>query len=73
MIFISTYSCVDSCPSQKSVQALQALDQQKQAAQADLKPLLSTDPSTSALQLKLGGASNKHDNTAALADLYAKK
>ncbi|TNM86147.1 hypothetical protein fugu_008418 [Takifugu bimaculatus] len=58
---------------EKSVQALQALDQQKQAAQADLKPLLSTDPSTSALQLQLGGASNKRDNTAALADLYTKK
>uniref|UniRef100_A0A3B4V7J6 Envoplakin a n=1 Tax=Seriola dumerili TaxID=41447 RepID=A0A3B4V7J6_SERDU len=55
--------------------ALKALEQQKLAAQADLQPLLSTDPSgtSSALPLKLSAANNKHDSIAELADLYTKK
>ncbi|MEQ2191167.1 hypothetical protein XENOCAPTIV_022643, partial [Xenoophorus captivus] len=48
--------------------------QEKQAAQADLQPLLSKDPSvtSSGLPLKLSAASNKYDSLAALADLYSK-
>uniref|UniRef100_A0A665XA62 Desmoplakin SH3 domain-containing protein n=1 Tax=Echeneis naucrates TaxID=173247 RepID=A0A665XA62_ECHNA len=56
-------------------EALKALEQQKKAAQADLQPLLSKDPSStsSALPLKLSAASNKHDSVTELADLYTKK
>ncbi|XP_061584772.1 envoplakin-like [Cololabis saira] len=55
--------------------ALKALEQQKQAAQADLQPLLDQDPNgtSSGLPLKLSAASNKYDSLAALADLYEKK
>ncbi|XP_072239613.1 envoplakin a [Leuresthes tenuis] len=55
--------------------ALKALEQQRQAAQVDLQPLLSKDPSgtSSGLPLKLSAANNKHDSIAALADLYNKK
>uniref|UniRef100_A0A3Q3F1P3 Envoplakin a n=1 Tax=Labrus bergylta TaxID=56723 RepID=A0A3Q3F1P3_9LABR len=55
--------------------ALKALEKQKLAAQADLQPLLSKDPSvtSSGLPLKLSTANNKHDSIAALADLYNKK
>ncbi|KAG8014466.1 Envoplakin [Nibea albiflora] len=57
---------------EKAAKALQALEQQKLAAQADLQPLLSSNTS-SALPLKLSEANNKHDSIAALADLYNKK
>uniref|UniRef100_A0A3B5B1W9 Envoplakin n=1 Tax=Stegastes partitus TaxID=144197 RepID=A0A3B5B1W9_9TELE len=59
----------------KEQEALKALEQQRQAAQADLQPLLSKDPSgtSSALPLKLSAANNKYDGIAALADLYNKK
>uniref|UniRef100_A0A8C5GYT5 SH3 domain-containing protein n=1 Tax=Gouania willdenowi TaxID=441366 RepID=A0A8C5GYT5_GOUWI len=55
--------------------ALRALEQQRKAAQADLQPLLSKDPSgtSTGLPLKLSAANNKYDSIAALADLYAKK
>uniref|UniRef100_UPI0037E7C470 envoplakin a n=1 Tax=Semicossyphus pulcher TaxID=241346 RepID=UPI0037E7C470 len=60
---------------EEAARALKDLEQQKQAAQADLQPLLSKDPSgtSSALPLKLSAANNKHDSIAALADLYGKK
>uniref|UniRef100_A0A668AQN9 Envoplakin a n=1 Tax=Myripristis murdjan TaxID=586833 RepID=A0A668AQN9_9TELE len=59
---------------EKAAEALKALEQQKAAAQADLQPLLSNDPSTSsALPLKLSAANNKQEGIAALADLYTKK
>ncbi|XP_070770595.1 envoplakin a [Enoplosus armatus] len=60
---------------EQAAKALKALEQQKLAAQADLQPLLSKDPSgtSSALPLKLSAANNKHDSIAALADLYNKK
>ncbi|XP_054459877.1 envoplakin a [Anoplopoma fimbria] len=60
---------------EEAVNALKALEQQKQAAQDDLQPLLSKDSSStsSALPLKLSDASNKHNSIAALADLYTKK
>lgn len=63
------------CFLQKAASALKALEQQKLAAQADLQPLLSKDPSgtSSALPLKLSAANNKHDSIAGLADLYTKK
>ncbi|KAI3353015.1 hypothetical protein L3Q82_019597, partial [Scortum barcoo] len=60
---------------EEAAKALKALEQKKLAAQADLQPLLSKDPSgtSSALPLKLRAANNKHDSIAALADLYSKK
>ncbi|XP_071360626.1 envoplakin a [Trachinotus anak] len=60
---------------EQAANALKALEQQKLAAQADLQPLLSKDPSgtSSALPLKLSAANNKHDSIAELADLYTKK
>ncbi|XP_049425847.1 envoplakin a [Epinephelus fuscoguttatus] len=58
---------------EEASRALKALEQQKQAAQADLQPLLSKDPSNSALPLKLSAANNKADSIAELADLYTKK
>ncbi|KAM8771445.1 envoplakin a [Acanthopagrus schlegelii] len=58
---------------EQAAAALKALEQQKQAAQADLQPLLSKDATSSALPLKLSAANNKHDGIAALADLYTKK
>ncbi|XP_040891629.1 envoplakin a [Toxotes jaculatrix] len=60
---------------EEAAKALKALEQQKLAAQADLQPLLSKDPSgtSSALPLKLSAANNKHDSIAKLADLYNKK
>ncbi|XP_029357733.1 envoplakin a [Echeneis naucrates] len=60
---------------EEAIKALKALEQQKKAAQADLQPLLSKDPSStsSALPLKLSAASNKHDSVTELADLYTKK
>lgn len=63
------------CCSQRAAAALKNLEQQKLAAQTDLQPLLSQDPSgtSSALPLKLSAANNKHDSIAALADLYGKK
>uniref|UniRef100_A0A3Q3KS23 SH3 domain-containing protein n=1 Tax=Monopterus albus TaxID=43700 RepID=A0A3Q3KS23_MONAL len=56
-------------------QALKALEQQRQAAQANMQPLLSKDPSgaSSALPLQLRAANNKYDSIAALADLYTAK
>lgn len=48
------------------------MEQQKQAAQADLKPLLANSTS-SALPLQLSAANNKQDSIADLADLYNKK
>uniref|UniRef100_A0A3Q3WRL3 Uncharacterized protein n=1 Tax=Mola mola TaxID=94237 RepID=A0A3Q3WRL3_MOLML len=58
---------------EKTAKTLKALEQQKQAAQADLQPLLSEEVTSSALPLKLSAANNKHDSIGALADLYAKK
>ncbi|XP_071383533.1 envoplakin a [Centroberyx affinis] len=60
---------------EKAAKALKALEQKKAAAQADLQPLLSKDPSvtSSALPLKLNAANNKHDGISALTDLYTKK
>ncbi|MEQ2189233.1 hypothetical protein GOODEAATRI_023141, partial [Goodea atripinnis] len=59
---------------EQAAKTLKALEQQKQAAQADLQPMLSKDPSvtSSGLPLKLSAASNKYDSLAALADLYSK-
>ena len=64
-----------SDPTQQAAKDLDALEKQKLAAQSDLQPLLSKDPSdtSSALALKLSAANNKHDGIAALADLYTKK
>ncbi|XP_036392249.1 envoplakin a [Megalops cyprinoides] len=61
---------------EKAAQDLKSLEQKKAAAQAEMEPLLSqqsSDPVSSALPLKLSAAKNKHDDIAALADLYAKK
>ncbi|MEQ2267585.1 hypothetical protein XENORESO_007860, partial [Xenotaenia resolanae] len=60
---------------EQAAKTLKALEQQKQASQADLQPLLSKDPSmtSSGLPLKLSAASNKYDSLGALADLYSKK
>uniref|UniRef100_A0A672HTY2 Uncharacterized protein n=1 Tax=Salarias fasciatus TaxID=181472 RepID=A0A672HTY2_SALFA len=59
---------------EQAAKALQALQQQSAATQADLQPLLSKDPSgISGLPLKLSAANNKYDSIAALADLYNKK
>uniref|UniRef100_A0A8C3B2J8 Envoplakin a n=1 Tax=Cyclopterus lumpus TaxID=8103 RepID=A0A8C3B2J8_CYCLU len=60
---------------EEAARVLKDLEQQKQAAQADLQPLLSTDSSntSSALPLKLSDANNKHNSIAALADLYTNK
>ncbi|XP_076027242.1 envoplakin a [Genypterus blacodes] len=58
---------------ERAALTLQSLEQQRAAAQANLQPLLSTDPSASALPLKLTAANNKHDSIAALTDLYSKK
>nr|XP_040041908.1 LOW QUALITY PROTEIN: envoplakin a [Gasterosteus aculeatus aculeatus] len=60
---------------EEAARVLKALEQQKQAAQANLQPLLSKDAgSTSAqLPLKLSDANNKHNSITALADLYTKK
>ncbi|XP_062284093.1 envoplakin a [Scomber scombrus] len=60
---------------EQAAKDLEALEKQKLAAQSDLQPLLSKDPSdtSSALALKLSTANNKHDSIAALADLYTKK
>ncbi|XP_044199876.1 envoplakin a [Thunnus albacares] len=60
---------------EQAAKELEALEKQKLAAQSDLEPLLSKDPSdtSSALALKLSTAKNKHDSIAALADLYTKK
>ncbi|XP_041640433.1 envoplakin a [Cheilinus undulatus] len=60
---------------EQAARDLKALEQQKQAAQADLQPLLSKDPSglSSGLPLKLSAANNKHASIADLADLYSKK
>ncbi|XP_034747808.1 envoplakin a [Etheostoma cragini] len=60
---------------EEAARALQALEKQKLAAQADLQPLLSKNASStsSALPLKLSSANNKQDRIAALSDLYTKK
>ncbi|KAM6941697.1 envoplakin-like [Lycodopsis pacificus] len=60
---------------EETARALKALEQQTQAAQADLQPLLSKDANStsSALPLKLSDANNKHNSITALADLYTKK
>ncbi|MEQ2308060.1 hypothetical protein AMECASPLE_024377, partial [Ameca splendens] len=60
---------------EQAAEALKALEQQIQTAQADLQPLLSTDPSStsSGLPLKLSAASSKYDILAAVVDLYNKK
>uniref|UniRef100_A0A3Q2PG61 Envoplakin a n=1 Tax=Fundulus heteroclitus TaxID=8078 RepID=A0A3Q2PG61_FUNHE len=57
------------------VKTLKDLEQQIETVQADLQPLLSTDPNNilSGLPLKLTAARNKYDGLAALADLYNKK
>ncbi|XP_061889154.1 envoplakin a [Entelurus aequoreus] len=58
----------------QAARALNDLEKQAFAAQAELKPLLSKDPNAfSALPLKLNAANNKHDGIAGLADLYTKK
>nr|XP_020466617.1 envoplakin [Monopterus albus] len=60
---------------EQAAKALKALEQQRQAAQANMQPLLSKDPSgaSSALPLQLRAANNKYDSIAALADLYTAK
>ncbi|KAK2816825.1 hypothetical protein Q5P01_025016 [Channa striata] len=60
---------------ERAAKALKDLEQQRQAAQANLQPLLSKDPSStsSGVPLKLSTAKNKQDSIAALADLYSKK
>ncbi|XP_029293558.1 envoplakin a [Cottoperca gobio] len=58
---------------EEAARALKALQQQKLAAQANMQPLLSNDPSSSALPLKLSDVNNKFDSIEALADLYNKK
>ncbi|MEQ2216186.1 hypothetical protein XENOCAPTIV_012099, partial [Xenoophorus captivus] len=60
---------------EQAAEALKALEQQIQTAQADLQPLLSTNPSStsSGLPFKLSAASSKYDILAALVDLYNKK
>ncbi|KAM6939974.1 envoplakin a [Xenentodon cancila] len=60
---------------EKAAEALTALQQQKQAAQTDLQPLLAKGASStpSGLPLKLSATSNKCDSLAALAHLYKKK
>lgn len=54
---------------------LNALEQQRQTAQANLQPLLSKDPNgaSSGLPQKLSATNDKYDNLARLADLYNKK
>ncbi|KAM7394027.1 hypothetical protein PAMP_020854 [Pampus punctatissimus] len=54
---------------------LKTLEQQRLAAQSDLQPLLSKDPSgtSSALPQKLSTANDRHNSIAELADLYTKK
>ncbi|XP_014844547.1 PREDICTED: envoplakin-like, partial [Poecilia mexicana] len=60
---------------ERAAEALKALEQQIQTAEADLQPFLPAESSSivSGLQLRLSAASNKHDSLAALADLYSKK
>ncbi|XP_058496226.1 envoplakin a [Solea solea] len=58
---------------EQAANTLKTLAQQKQAAQAELQPLLSKDGTSSALPLQFNTANNKHDSIAALADLYTKK
>ncbi|CAN9510158.1 unnamed protein product [Ophioblennius macclurei] len=59
---------------EQAAKALKALEQQKAAAQSNLQPLLSKDPSAaSGLPYKLNAANDKYDSIAALADLYNKK
>uniref|UniRef100_A0A3B3UAJ3 Envoplakin a n=1 Tax=Poecilia latipinna TaxID=48699 RepID=A0A3B3UAJ3_9TELE len=57
---------------ERAAEALKALEQQIQTAEADLQPFLPAESSSimSGLQLRLSAASNKHDSLAALADLY---
>lgn len=57
---------------EEAAKALQDLERQKLAAQADLKPLLSSGASSS-LPQQLSSVNNKQDDLAGLADLYAKK
>ncbi|XP_061534705.1 envoplakin a [Phycodurus eques] len=58
---------------EQAAKALKDLGQEKLAAQAELQPLLSKDPSGSfALPLKLNNAENKYDGISGLADLYNK-
>lgn len=81
-----TYFCVSSdrsktrhvtcfCSLQKTDKTLKDLGQKRQAAQADLQPLISKDlnGTSSGLPLKLSAATNKHDDISALAELYNKK
>ncbi|XP_035985507.1 envoplakin [Fundulus heteroclitus] len=60
---------------EQAAKTLKDLEQQIETVQADLQPLLSTDPNNilSGLPLKLTAARNKYDGLAALADLYNKK
>ncbi|XP_023190050.1 envoplakin-like [Xiphophorus maculatus] len=60
---------------EQAAKALNALEQQRQTAQANLQPLLSKDPNgaSSGLPQKLSAANDKYDNLARLADLYNKK
>ncbi|XP_014844554.1 PREDICTED: envoplakin [Poecilia mexicana] len=60
---------------EQAAKTLNALEQQKQTAQANLQPLLSKDPNgtSSGLPQKLSAANDKYDNLASLADLYNKK
>ncbi|XP_037326728.2 envoplakin a [Pungitius pungitius] len=60
---------------EEAARVLKALEQQKQAAEADMRPLLSKDANGTSTQLplKLSDANNKHNSITALADLYTKK
>ncbi|XP_024145405.1 envoplakin a [Oryzias melastigma] len=60
---------------EKTNKTLKDLEQKRQAAQADLQPLISKDlnGTSSGLPLKLSAATNKHDDISALAELYNKK
>uniref|UniRef100_A0AAV2LMC6 Desmoplakin SH3 domain-containing protein n=1 Tax=Knipowitschia caucasica TaxID=637954 RepID=A0AAV2LMC6_KNICA len=57
---------------EEAARALKALEQEKLAAQANLKPLLSSVPSSS-LPLQLSSFNNKQNDLAGLSDLFAKK
>ncbi|XP_068606672.1 envoplakin a [Brachionichthys hirsutus] len=57
---------------EEAAKALQDAERQKLAAQADLQPLLSSNPSSD-LPLKLSAAENKRERLEALSDLYKKK
>ncbi|XP_043971387.1 envoplakin-like isoform X2 [Gambusia affinis] len=60
---------------ERAAEALKALEQQIQTAEADLQPFLSAESGSflPGLQLRLSAARSKLDSLAALADLYSKK